>query len=57
MFLDSYSLEFEDAEPTETGPHRHRDPEDTKDLTDSGNPTDRWLYRHRIPPTVFPEWC
>lgn len=43
MFLDSYSLEFEDAEPTERDSlyHRHRDPEDTKDLADSGNPTDR----------------
>lgn len=43
MFLDSYSLEFEDAEAPETGPRRHRDPEDTKDLADSGNPTDMTL--------------
>lgn len=40
MFLDSCSLEFEDAEAKETGPHRHRDSEGAKDLADPGSPTD-----------------
>lgn len=38
-FFDSYSLEFEDAEPTDMGLHRHGPPQ-TRALTDADNPTD-----------------
>lgn len=45
-FFDSYSLEFEDAQPTDTGPHRHGTPQ-TWVPTDMGFNQRKQPHRHR----------
>lgn len=47
IFFGFLLIRSEDEEPTDADPHRHRDPEDAKDLTDAGKPADTEEHAHR----------